>query len=186
MKRYFSLAMVLVLALLLGACSSAVRLNDVPVVDHSSGTAAGDGTANGNADAGSSPVGKGVVESVDLARIASLDANAAALSKVIYFDYDSYLIRSEFQPIIDAQAKLLLADKARKIVLEGHTDDRGGREYNLALGQKRAESVRRALTLLGVNDNQLEAISYGKEKPAVVGDTEEAMQKNRRVEITSR
>ena len=71
-------------------------------------------------------------------------------------------------------------------MLEGHTDDRGGREYNLALGQKRAESVRRALTLLGVNDNQLEAISYGKEKPAVVGDTEEAMQKNRRVEITSR
>jgi peptidoglycan-associated lipoprotein len=71
-------------------------------------------------------------------------------------------------------------------VIEGHTDERGGREYNLALGQKRAESVRRALALQGVLESQLEAISYGKEKPAVTGLTEDAMEKNRRAEISYR
>jgi peptidoglycan-associated lipoprotein len=76
------------------------------------------------------------------------------------------------------------ADRSKKITLEGHTDERGGREYNLALGQRRAEAVRRALVLSGANDSQLEAISFGKEKPAVVGSTEAAMEKNRRVEIT--
>jgi peptidoglycan-associated lipoprotein len=72
------------------------------------------------------------------------------------------------------------------VSIEGHTDERGGREYNLALGQKRAEAVRKALTLLGVPDGQLEAVSYGKEKPAVVGSTEAAMEKNRRAEISYR
>jgi peptidoglycan-associated lipoprotein len=75
-------------------------------------------------------------------------------------------------------------NKTRKVALEGHTDERGGREYNLALGQNRAEAVRRAMGLLGVADSQLEAVSFGKEKPAVLGSTEAAMEKNRRVEIT--
>jgi peptidoglycan-associated lipoprotein len=77
----------------------------------------------------------------------------------------------------------LQANKQFKVQLEGHTDERGGREYNLALGQKRAETVRRALTLLGVSDAQLEAVSFGKEKPAVSGSDESAFAKNRRVEI---
>ena len=75
---------------------------------------------------------------------------------------------------------------ARKVTLEGHTDERGGREYNLALGQKRAEAVRSALGLLGVIDNQLEAVSFGKEKPAALGSDEAAMAKNRRAEISYR
>ena len=74
----------------------------------------------------------------------------------------------------------------RKVMLEGHTDDRGGREYNLALGQKRAEAVRRSLGLLGVSDGQMEAISYGKEKPAVQGSSEDARAQNRRVELSYR
>jgi len=77
----------------------------------------------------------------------------------------------------------LQANKQFKVQLEGHTDERGGREYNLALGQKRAETVRRALTLLGVSDAQLEAVSFGKEKPAASGPDEAAFAKNRRVEI---
>lgn len=185
MKRFLSLALVTGVVLVLGACSSAVRLSDVPVDDRSTGGAGSSSATEVKSDAAVNTVSKGVVETVNLPR-ASQDATASALSKVIYFDYDSYVIRSEFQSVVEAQAKFLAADKHRKVVIEGHTDDRGGREYNLALGQKRAEAVRRALTLLGVSDNQLEAISYGKEKPAVLGGAEEARQKNRRAEITSR
>jgi len=85
--------------------------------------------------------------------------------------------------VIESNAKFLQANKQRKANLEGHTDERGGREYNLALGQKRAESVRQALTLLGVSDAQVEAVSFGKEKPMATGSDESALAKNRRVEI---
>jgi peptidoglycan-associated lipoprotein len=88
--------------------------------------------------------------------------------------------------VIEAHARFLKADKNKKVALEGHTDERGGREYNLALGQKRAEAVRRALVLQGVGENQVEAVSFGKEKPAVAGSTEAAMEKNRRAEIRYR
>jgi peptidoglycan-associated lipoprotein len=88
--------------------------------------------------------------------------------------------------LIDAHARFLKANPQRRIALEGHTDERGGREYNLALGQRRAEAVRRALALLGVADNQMEAVSFGKEKPAVVGADEAAWAQNRRVEIAYR
>ena len=88
--------------------------------------------------------------------------------------------------VIDAHARYLKADRSRKVVLEGHTDERGGREYNLALGQKRADAVRRALALLGVQDAQMESVSYGKEKPAVQGSGEEAWSRNRRVELVYR
>ena len=87
---------------------------------------------------------------------------------------------------MEAQARFLRADPKRRAVLEGHTDERGGREYNLALGQKRAEAVARALALLGVNSSQVEAVSYGKEKPAVEGHDEAAWAKNRRVEVKYR
>ena len=107
-------------------------------------------------------------------------------NRIVYFDYDSFAIRPEFQPVIEAHARFIKGDKNRKVVLEGHTDERGGREYNLALGQKRAEAVRRAIGLLGVSDSQLEAVSFGKEKPAVQGTTEAALEKNRRVEISYR
>jgi peptidoglycan-associated lipoprotein len=109
-----------------------------------------------------------------------------ATTRTVYFDYDSFVIRPEFQSVIEAHARFIKADKAKKVVLEGHTDERGGREYNLALGQKRAEAVRRALALLGVADSQLEAVSFGKEKPAVLGGTEAALEKNRRAEISYR
>ena len=107
-------------------------------------------------------------------------------TRTVYFDYDSFVIRSEFQSVIEAHAKFLKSNKARKVTLEGHTDERGGREYNLALGQKRAEAVRKALTLQGVADSQLEAVSFGKEKPAVLGNSEAALEKNRRTEISYR
>ena len=105
---------------------------------------------------------------------------------MVYFDLDSFVIKPEFQTLIETHARFIKADKARKVAIEGHTDERGGREYNLALGQKRAEAVRSALGLLGAPDNQLEAVSFGKEKPAVPGNDEASWAKNRRVEISYR
>jgi peptidoglycan-associated lipoprotein len=88
--------------------------------------------------------------------------------------------------VLEAHAKFLKANPSMRVSLEGNTDDRGGREYNLSLGQKRAEAVRTALVRLGVADSQMEAVSFGKEKPAVIGNSEEAMSKNRRTEISYR
>jgi peptidoglycan-associated lipoprotein len=115
-------------------------------------------------------------------------ANKIALSaarefRFIYFDFDSYVITLNGQRAIEAHAQALLADSSLRVVLEGHMDDRGGREYNLGNGQKRADAVRRALSAMGVPERQMEAVSFGKEKPAVPGNTEAAMTENRRVEI---
>ena len=108
------------------------------------------------------------------------------LDRVIYFDFDSYAVKDEFRPIVEAHAKLLKANSGAKEVAEGHTDERGGSEYNLALGQKRAEAVVQQMKVLGVGDSQLEAVSYGKERPAVDGHDESAWAKNRRVELRSK
>ena len=108
------------------------------------------------------------------------------LDRVIYFDFDSYAVKDEFRPIVEAHAKLLKGNSGAKEVAEGHTDERGGSEYNLALGQKRAEAVVQQMKVLGVGDSQLEAVSYGKERPAVDGHDESAWAKNRRVELRSK
>ena len=93
------------------------------------------------------------------------------------------MIKDEFRGTVDAHARYLLATRARRVVIQGNTDDRGSREYNLALGQKRAEAVLRSMTLLGVTDTQLEAVSFGKERPAAAGSDEAAWAKNRRAEL---
>lgn len=113
-----------------------------------------------------------------------LDDPASVLAKrSIYFDLDSFAIKDEFKPVIEAHGKYLASRPDRKVVIQGHTDERGGSEYNLALGQKRAEAVRRALALAGAKDAQMEAISFGKEKPKAVGSNEEAWAQNRRADI---
>ena len=103
--------------------------------------------------------------------------------RVVYFDFDSDVVKEEYRPLVDLHAKRLNANKKAALNLEGHTDDRGGREYNLALGQRRAEAVAKSLTLLGVAANQVEAVSFGKERPAAQGTGEEVWAKNRRVEL---
>jgi peptidoglycan-associated lipoprotein len=108
------------------------------------------------------------------------------VARIVYFDYDSYTLKPEYQAIMDGHARFLKANPQRRVSIEGHTDERGGREYNLALGQKRSEAVRRALNLLGISDNQVEAVSFGKEKPAVQGSGESVWAQNRRAEITYR
>ena len=162
---------ILALTAVISACSSGVKLNDVPVEDKA---ASGNDASSSMAQSSVAPVVSGS---------AGTQGVAPAGVNVIYFDYDSYTLKPEARAVLERNAAHLQANKKFKVQLEGHTDERGGREYNLALGQKRAETVRRALTLLGVSDAQLEAVSFGKEKPAVNGADEAAFSKNRRVEI---
>jgi peptidoglycan-associated lipoprotein len=103
--------------------------------------------------------------------------------RVIYFDFDSAEIRGEGTDIVAAHAKYLAGNPNARIRLEGHTDERGSREYNIGLGERRAQSVRRALLLQGAADGELSTVSYGEERPAVAGHDETAWTKNRRVEI---
>jgi peptidoglycan-associated lipoprotein len=133
------------------------------------------------------------VATVDLAKTAPGAATPGAAGgaatpgqRVVYFDYDSFAIKDEFKSLVDGHAKALSSNRSRRMVIEGHTDERGGREYNLALGQKRADAVARALELLGVPANQLEAVSFGEERPAATGQDEAAWAKNRRAELKDR
>ena len=187
MNRFLLAAL---LAALLAGCGSSVKLDEVAVEDRS-GTAVGAqaaGTQGGTATAGT---GSGTaITNTAIAPVAIGGTTAAAAmpsgTRIVYFDYDSFVIKPEFQDVIENHARFIKADRNRKVAIEGHTDDRGGREYNLALGQKRSEAVRRALGLLGVPDSQVEAVSFGKEKPVAQGSDEAALAKNRRAEISYR
>lgn len=176
MKKSVFLAVALAAAL--AGCASGVKLDDVPVDDRSGQSATGPATTG--------PGGQSQVEQVDARTGAANQAGPQNVARVIYFDYDSYVIKPEFQSLIEAHARYLKQNASRHVVIEGHTDERGGREYNLALGQRRSEAVRRALQLLGVGDAQVEAVSFGKEKPAVPGSDETAWAQNRRAEIAYR
>lgn len=164
-------------ALVLGACASSVTLEDgnkVPVEDRKAGSAAG-GASAGGAQSGVSTV-----------NLNSKAATADSLPRVVYFDFDSFVVRDDARPVIDTHAKRLVANSGLKMTVEGHTDERGSREYNLALGQKRAEAVVKSLTLLGARGPQLEPVSFGMERPAVQGSDEAAYAKNRRAELKDR
>jgi peptidoglycan-associated lipoprotein len=134
------------------------------------------------------------VSTVNLANTGGGTAGAAAGSalmaapaqRIVYFDFDSFVIKSEFQGLLDGHAKVLSRTNGKRMVIEGHTDERGGREYNLALGQKRAEAVVKSLSLLGVPEAQLEAVSFGEERPAANGADESAWSRNRRAELKDR
>jgi peptidoglycan-associated lipoprotein len=168
--------------LALAACTN-IPLEDVPVQDRAGTSVSALPAGNAAGDATSGAAGGGVT-GVEVA--GANKAQPSALERVVYFDFDSFEIRPEFASVLEANARYLAADNSRRLALEGHTDERGGREYNLALGQKRAEAVRRAMGLLGVRDNQMEAVSFGEEKPSLGGFDEAAFAKNRRVELTYR
>ncbi|MFC5475826.1 peptidoglycan-associated lipoprotein Pal [Paraherbaspirillum soli] len=165
-------ALIVAGAIVLAACSSPVKLdNKVPVEDRSS-TGAGTSTDSR------------AVNPVEASTTGALNNPQGVLAKrSIYFDFDSYIVKDEFKSLVEAHAQYLIAHKSVKIVIQGNTDDRGGREYNLALGQKRAEAVRKALVLLGVSDAQVEAVSFGKEKPKALGNDEASYAENRRSDI---
>ena len=154
----------LVLPLILAACASGVKLNDVPVEDKA-------GTTN-QAQSSVAPV-----TAVDTRAI---DPGPQGVEKVVYFDFDSFVVKDDFRPVLEAHAKFLIANPTRKIVLQGNTDERGSREYNLALGDRRAKAASNYLVSLGIPASRIKTISYGKERPAVLGSNEAAWSQNRR------
>jgi peptidoglycan-associated lipoprotein len=167
-------------AFLFAGCSS-VSLDDKDKVPVETRT----GTANTGANAGAGTTPQSQVANVDLTQGAGAQA-ASNVPRVVYFDFDSFVVKDEFRPVIEGNARQLTTDRKKKMTVEGHTDERGGREYNLALGQKRAEAVAKSLVLMGVADNQVEAVSFGKERPVAQGSDEAAWAKNRRAELVNR
>lgn len=166
-------------ALLLAACSS-VPLDEqkgVPIDDKSK-PAAG---------ATTDPAAQtGAVKTVDATGSSTRgdDPTTGLLARrSIYFEFDQFTVQEQYKPLLEAHAKYLGANRARRIAIEGNTDERGSREYNIGLGERRAQAVRRALALRGVADANLATVSYGEEQPAVTGSDEAALERNRRVEL---
>jgi peptidoglycan-associated lipoprotein len=111
------------------------------------------------------------------------DPNNILSKRSVYFDYDSFAVKNEYRATVQAHAQYLRDNAAAKVLLQGNADERGSREYNLALGQKRADSVRNAMTLSGAKDSQIEAVSLGEEKPRATGHDEASWTENRRTDI---
>ncbi|NDG35263.1 MAG: peptidoglycan-associated lipoprotein Pal [Betaproteobacteria bacterium] len=184
------LAAALVIAL--GACSS-VPLDEekgAAPIDNRGLVASGPAPTPMPAPAPAEPAARSAVTPVEAGSSTSTGLPAAlsnpaspVFRKIVYFDFDSFEIREEFRGLIQAHANFLQSNKQLKVSIQGHTDERGTREYNLALGQKRAEALRKALVTLGVPDAQLEAVSLGEEKPMNQGTDETAFAQNRRAEL---
>ncbi|MEB0140032.1 MULTISPECIES: peptidoglycan-associated lipoprotein Pal [unclassified Undibacterium] len=130
------------------------------------------------------PADPNAIRTVDTGSTDPLNDPQGVLAKrSVYFDYDSYAVKDDYKGVVEAHSKYLSSNKARTILIQGNTDERGGSEYNLALGQKRAEAVRKSMSLLGVPEAQLEAVSLGKEKPKASGHDEASWAENRRADI---
>ncbi len=182
MNRLQNRILAVLAACLLAACSSVPLETGGAPVESRDTTAAGAGGAASGAAAGGAA--ESHVTPIDLTKNGSAVPNN--LPHTVYFEFDSFVVRDDARSVIEANAKVLVADRKKHVTIEGNTDDRGGREYNLALGQKRAEAVAKALELLGVNASQIESVSFGKERPAVQGDDDAARAKNRRADIVYR
>ena len=151
---------------LLAACASTK-----PADPNANATAAG---ANQGATAGQMTSGN-----IDPLK----DPNNILSKRSVYFDFDSSAVKGEYRPVVEAHAQYLKQNTARKAQIQGNTDARGSREYNLALGQRRSESVKQAMRVLGVPEAQLEAVSFGKEKPRATGSTAADYAENRRADV---
>src|SRR3974390_1539259 len=172
MNRIHNLLLALGLALAVGACAhkpaAPAPATGGEVAAPSGTTAGAAGTDTGQA----TPLG------------GQQGAETALLGKTaVYFDFDSSEIKPEFAPIIAAHGRKLGGDRSIKVRLEGNTDERGSAEYNIALGERRAQAVKRALLLQGVTDVQLTTVSYGEERPVAQGHDEASWAQNRRVDI---
>ena len=170
MKRLLILAFS---AALLAACTSTPNKTTTAVRDANPATTPGDGTNTG------------VIKPATDVGETELDP-PAGLKLSVYFDLDSYVIKDEFRPVVEGHADFLKKHPQRKVVIEGNTDERGSREYNLALGQKRAEAVKSMLRVLGVPETQVEAVSFGEERPKATGHDETAYAENRRSDFSYR
>jgi len=172
MKR---IALSALLMAVLAACSSTPvkETNTVKVEDRNPAAGGGTGGADskGIGSAGGSSVG------------ALKDPNNILSKRSVYFDYDEYVVREEFKPLVQAHAKYLTQNNTAKVTVQGNTDERGSREYNLALGQRRADAVKKALVVLGAGDRQVETVSFGAEKPRCAQAEESCWSQNRRSDL---
>ena len=162
-------------ALLIAGCSTTQ-------VDENAGAPV---ESRGGATSGVAPVTAGGLDSRGLPRELT-DPKSQLSQRSIYFDLDKYDVKPEYQDLVAAHAKYLVANRGFKVLIQGNTDERGSREYNLSLGQKRAEAVKRSLVLLGAKEDQVESVSLGEEKPKNPGHDEAAWAENRRADILYR
>ena len=176
----------ILLALTLSACGTTAQ-KPAAVEDRSANTSTVPSANTGKGVETTGIDGSAVAGRNDATKDGSKDPRkdpASPLSKrSIYFDYDSFEVKDEYRAALEAHAAYLMSKREAKVVIQGNTDERGSREYNLALGQKRAEAVRKALSVMGVGDGQLEAVSFGEEKPRKEGETEAAYAENRRADV---
>jgi peptidoglycan-associated lipoprotein len=173
MRNVKTVAFIVSAAALLSACSS-TKLQEAPVVDKTPAVTQAAPPADTSRDI--RPVETGNVDALN-------DPKGVLANRSVYFDFDSYVVRDDGKTVVENHSAYLGKNKQRKVLIQGNTDERGGSEYNLALGQKRAEAVRKSMTALGVSDSQLEAVSLGKEKPKAEGHDEAAWAENRRADI---
>lgn len=178
MKRIVLIALALTGAALLSGCPKKHNVNDTPVA----GTQVPD-SAGANAEGASTSTTALGGDSSTSSRGLNGEGTGPLARKVIYFDFDKSEIKPEYADIVTTAAHTLSANPKLKMKLEGNTDNRGTREYNIGLGERRAQAVRRALLLQGVAESQVSTVSFGAERPAVEGDDESAWAKNRRVEV---
>ncbi len=165
---------------LVAGCASTKPVPPENVVDNSKGGTPPPTTAQPPSTGKTS--GGGVVAVKDDGGAAELKSGILT-ERSVYFDYDKDAVKAEFAKIVQAHAKFLMDHKTRKVRLEGNADERGSREYNMALGQRRANSVKQALNVLGVANDRIETVSFGEDKPKATGHDETAWAQNRRVDI---
>lgn len=171
--RWSYLASVGALAVVLSACSSTPG----PDAGAEDGAAGGD-SASADGARSSGMDGEGGMSESEL-----YEGQPAERERVVYFGFDEYSVAGKYQGMLEANADFLKDNGNREVVVEGHTDERGSREYNIALGEKRANAVRDVLLSYGVSSDQIDTVSYGEERPAVEGSGEDAWAKNRRAVI---
>jgi peptidoglycan-associated lipoprotein len=174
MKR--SIAMFVAVGLLVG-CASTPEQKPVPVEDRAP-TADVKAPPKPTTDPTVKPVRPEMV-GVDPLK----DPKNILSRRSVYFDYDQFVVKEEFKPVVSAHAGYLSQNRNRRITIQGNTDERGSREYNLALGQRRADAVKNMMTLLGATAGQIETVSFGEEKPRTQGSNEQAWAENRRADI---
>jgi peptidoglycan-associated lipoprotein len=171
-------------AALVAGCQTQPTQAPAPTGD-SSASASATTPGAGASTAGSSQSGiSGTTAPGSLAGRDPLRDPSSPLSKrSVYFDFDSFTVKDEYRPLVEAHARYLQSNRNAHLTIQGNADERGSREYNIALGQKRAEAVKRMMQVLGVQDNQVETVSFGEEKPKAVGHDESAWAQNRRDDI---
>jgi peptidoglycan-associated lipoprotein len=169
-------------ALLLAACQSTTNKDaGAPVEERDPSAAAGTGGAT---TTGTTTAGVGGTATGTAAQRSPLKDPSSPLSKrIVYFDFDSYVVRDEYKSMIEAHGRYLQANRNARMTIQGSTDERGSREYNIALGQRRADALKKMLILYGATEIQIETVSFGKEKPRREGHDESAWTENRRDEI---